>query len=154
MFITTAPSGHKRQLTRVVSCFHSKKPVLNDSEYISTRTMYWSQVNCCCFVKTCAPREGPTLLCGGRTTCTTGAFCVGSRKRLRGPQIFMCGNSSAQHVHFQFPPAQFHFYLAVHPPPLSFETPFRLSVALLPISHICPLLLTLRLSSLHTNGSS
>lgn len=56
--------------------------------------------------------------CGGLIVCTLAASCLAllpaarRRGRLRGHQIFMCGNSSVQHVHFQFPLAQFNFYQA------------------------------------------
>lgn len=57
-------------------------------------------------------------LCGGLIVCTLAALCVAllpaARRRgwLKGHQIFMCGNSSIQHVHFQFPLGQFNFYQA------------------------------------------
>lgn len=68
----------------------------------------------------------------------------------------MCGNSSAQHVHFQFLLVWFHFYLPESIPSLFWNS---FSAFSLPASNILPLLLTSRfltllLSSRHTNGSS
>lgn len=107
----------------------------NICQQVESEIDNWCQ--CFCFVKTCAPRKGPTLPSWGGATCTTGAFCVGSRKGWEDVK-FSC-------VEIHLPSAfTFNFHLrsfifiwqSPHPPPtpLSFETPFRLSVALLPIS--------------------
>lgn len=101
------------------------------------------------------PRRSPISPCGGLIVCTLAASCVAllpaaRRGRCRGHQIFMCGNSSIQHVHFQFPLAQFNFYQAesilsilkllfcFQSPRFSYSSPFPH----LPFPHFSPFIST------------